>query len=103
MRDLASKRVGVGGRGVVAILAALTLLVGVGAAEASFVTFESGQVRPLALTPDGLRLLAVNTPDNRLEIFDVDGTGGLTHGGAVPLASSRSRSRSAPTEARHGS
>jgi YVTN family beta-propeller protein len=50
----------------------------------SFVNFESGQVRPLALSPDGARLYAVNTPDNRLEIFDV-GAGGLTHVGAVQV------------------
>ncbi|HSK04525.1 MAG TPA: hypothetical protein VK932_24890, partial [Kofleriaceae bacterium] len=31
----------------------------------SFTTFESGQVRPLALSPDGKLLFAVNTPDNR--------------------------------------
>jgi YVTN family beta-propeller protein len=37
----------------------------------SFNAFESGQVRPLALSSDGKRLYAVNTPDNRLEIFDV--------------------------------
>jgi len=37
----------------------------------SFVTFESGQVRPLAMSHDGQRLYAVNTPDNRLEIFDL--------------------------------
>lgn len=43
-------------------------------------TFESGQVRPLALSPDGARLFAVNTPDHRLEIFDV------TPGGLVPVA-----------------
>jgi sugar lactone lactonase YvrE/mono/diheme cytochrome c family protein len=36
-----------------------------------FVTFESGQVRPLALSPNGQRLYAVNTPDNRLEVFDL--------------------------------
>ncbi|NUP10872.1 MAG: beta-propeller fold lactonase family protein [Polyangiaceae bacterium] len=36
-----------------------------------YVLFESGQVRPLALSPDGKRLYAVNTPDNRLEIFKV--------------------------------
>ncbi len=52
--------------------------------SASFVTFESGQVRPLALSPDGSRLFAVNTPDNRLEIFDV-GAGGVTHAGSVPV------------------
>ncbi len=39
-----------------------------------FVTFESGQVRPLALSSDGNRLYAVNTPDNRVEVFDVSGT-----------------------------
>jgi DNA-binding beta-propeller fold protein YncE len=46
-------------------------------AQSSFVTFESGQVRPLALSPDGTRLYAVNTPDNNLEIFSV-GASGLT-------------------------
>jgi DNA-binding beta-propeller fold protein YncE len=49
-----------------------------------FVTFESGQVRPLALSPDGTRLFAVNTPDNRLEIFDVDALG-ITHVDTVPV------------------
>ena len=45
-------------------------------AQSTFVTFESGQVRPLALSPSGTKLFAVNTPDNRIEIFDV-GSGGL--------------------------
>ncbi len=36
-----------------------------------FTLFESGQVRPLALSPDGSRLFSVNTPDGRLEVFDV--------------------------------
>ena len=40
-------------------------------AVGDFVTFESGQVRPLALSADGTRLYAVNTPDNRVEVFDV--------------------------------
>jgi DNA-binding beta-propeller fold protein YncE/mono/diheme cytochrome c family protein len=39
-----------------------------------FVAFESGQVRPLALSSNGQRLYAVNTPDNRVEIFDTTGT-----------------------------
>jgi DNA-binding beta-propeller fold protein YncE len=52
--------------------------------QASFTTFESGQVRPLALTPDGTRLLAVNTPDNQLEVFDVS-PAGLTHVISVPV------------------
>lgn len=46
----------------------------------SFVAYESGQVRPLAISADGLRLFAVNTPDNKLEIFSIAG-------GLVPIAS----------------
>ena len=42
-------------------------------AEPTFTAFESGQVRPLALSRDGRTLYATNTPDNRLEIFDVSG------------------------------
>jgi YVTN family beta-propeller protein len=53
-------------------------------AGAGFVTFESGQVRPLALSSDGSRLYAVNTPDGRLEVFAVD-AGGLTHLQSVPV------------------
>jgi sugar lactone lactonase YvrE len=51
---------------------------------AAFTTFESGQVRPLELSPDGTRLFAVDTPDNRLEVFSVSGTG-LTHVASVPV------------------
>ena len=47
----------------------------------AFVAFESGQVRPLALSADGQRLYAVNTPDNRLEIFSTGG--GLQSIGSV--------------------
>ncbi|MFM8559965.1 MAG: YncE family protein, partial [bacterium] len=38
-----------------------------------FLHFESGQVHPLAITPDGTRLLAVNTPDGRLSVFSLTG------------------------------
>jgi DNA-binding beta-propeller fold protein YncE len=38
-----------------------------------FVTFESGHVRPLAISSNGQRLYAVNTPDNRVEVFDTTG------------------------------
>ena len=47
--------------------------------------FESDPVRTLALSADGRRLFVVNTPDARLESFDVDGAGGLTPRGAVPV------------------
>jgi YVTN family beta-propeller protein len=47
-----------------------------------FVNWETPHVSPLAMTPGGGRLLAVNTPDNRLEVFD------LTAGGPPVLRSS---------------
>ena len=53
-------------------------------ASDSYVLFESGQVRPLALSPSGSLLLAVNTPDNRLEIFSV-AHGNLIKVDSVPV------------------
>jgi YVTN family beta-propeller protein len=38
-----------------------------------FVHFESGHVHPLAMTPDAACLLAVNTADDQLAVFDVTG------------------------------
>ena len=49
-----------------------------------FTLFETGQVRPLAMSPDGSHLFAVNTPDNTLEIFSV-GVGSLTRVSSVPV------------------
>jgi DNA-binding beta-propeller fold protein YncE len=54
------------------------------AAASAFTLFESGQVRPLALAPDGHWLFAVNTPDNRLEVFHITGHG-LAHRTSVPV------------------
>ena len=55
-----------------------------GRAEASqpYTLFESGQVRPLSLSPNGKLLFAVKTPDNRLEVFRVKKSG-LVHKGAL--------------------
>lgn len=39
----------------------------------SYPLFEAGPVRPLALSPDGTRLFAVNIPAHRLEIFRREG------------------------------
>ena len=66
-------------------LAAVTLLAARvhPAAADSFAAFETGQARPLAMSPDGSRLFALNTPDNRLEIFSIGGGGELTHEGSV--------------------
>src|SRR4051812_8127978 len=49
-----------------------------------FTVFESGQVRPLALSPSGKFLFAANTPDNRLEVFRVDNHG-LRHQASIPV------------------
>ncbi|HEY6251417.1 MAG TPA: hypothetical protein VI685_15775, partial [Candidatus Angelobacter sp.] len=50
----------------------------------SFVEFESGQVRPMAMSPDGTRLFAVNTPNGTLEIFNIT-PAGLTFQSRVPV------------------
>ena len=50
----------------------------------AFTAFESGQVRPLAITPDKKFLLAVNTPDAKLEIFKIKNDG-LDHRASVPV------------------
>ena len=70
-----------------ASMVATLLAVGVAstAGAAPFVEFESGQVRPLALSPDHTRLFAVNTPDDRLEIFAVGVSGGIVHTDSVPV------------------
>ena len=73
-------------RAVLSVLTVLALLAPTNFANAqpTFVNFESGHVRPLALSPDGTTLFAVNTPDNHLEIFDVDASG-ITHRESVPV------------------
>ena len=53
-------------------------------ATAGFTAFESGQVRPIAQSPDGTKLFVVNTPDNQLEIFDVN-NGSPTHAESVTV------------------
>ena len=72
-------------RAVVFLMGACAVTLAATPVHANYVEFESGQVRPLALSPDKTHLFAVNTPDARLEIFDVDGSGNLTHSGSVPV------------------
>ncbi len=50
----------------------------------SFMAFESGHVRPLALSVGGDTLYAVNTPNNALEVFSV-GKGLLTHQDSIAV------------------
>ena len=47
----------------------------------NYTLFESLQTRPLAIAPNGQFLYALNTPDNRLEVFKI------TPGGLVNVAS----------------
>lgn len=37
----------------------------------TFIEFDSGQVRPIATSPDGNTLFAVNTPNGTLDVFDL--------------------------------
>jgi DNA-binding beta-propeller fold protein YncE len=52
--------------------------------QGTFTAFESGQVRPLALSSDRNVLFAVNTPDNRLEVFAVQ-KNQLIHKCSIPV------------------
>jgi DNA-binding beta-propeller fold protein YncE len=49
-----------------------------------FVNFETIPLRPVAMSPDGTRLFVTNTPDGRLEIFQVTAAG-LTAQGSVSV------------------
>lgn len=50
---------------------ALALLLAVSSRAQTFTHFEGRQTHSIALTPDGTRLLALNTPDARLSVFAV--------------------------------
>jgi DNA-binding beta-propeller fold protein YncE len=56
-----------------ALLVVGSLLIAATAAADDYSLFEDGQVRPLALDKNGEYLYAVNTPDDRLEIFKLGG------------------------------
>jgi len=50
-----------------------------------YVNFETIPTRALAMSPDGARLFVANTPDGRLEIFDISESGSLTAAGSVAV------------------
>ncbi|MFQ5410884.1 MAG: YncE family protein [Phycisphaerae bacterium] len=52
-------------------------------ANGPFVNFESPQVKPLAITPDGTTLYATNTPNNSLIVFST--TGGMSINQEIPV------------------
>src|SRR5258706_13749406 len=45
------------------------------AQSTNYVNFEGKQTAPIRLSPDGMRLFAVNTPDCRLSVLDVSNPG----------------------------
>ncbi len=53
-------------------------------AQISYMHFESGHVRPLAMSPDESRLIAVNTSDNHIEIFALR-SDGFVHEYSLPV------------------
>ena len=63
----------------------LSLLAPLASAQNPFLSFDTLQGRPIAISPDETRLFAVDTPDNHLEIFDIDLNGDLVPAGSVPV------------------
>lgn len=61
------------------------VLVAASSSFAAYTNFESSHVHPVALTPSGARLLAVNTPDGLLEVFAVGPQGDLVPEAAIPV------------------
>ncbi len=56
---------------VIAVVALNRFRVSASSSGPPFVEFESGHVRPIAMSPDGATLFAVNTPNGTLEVFDL--------------------------------
>ena len=69
---------------LVVFVASMLLAAAASAAGPSVVTFESGPVRPIAMSPDGSRLFVANTPNNTLDIFNVSAAG-LSMAARVPV------------------
>jgi len=72
-------------RSLFVCLAASLVLAGASQAAPSFIEFESGLVRPLAMSQDGKNLYVVNTPNNRLEVFGVGSAGNLARRASVAV------------------
>ncbi|MFK7898050.1 MAG: YncE family protein [Myxococcota bacterium] len=55
------------------------------AAQTDFIAFESGPVRPIALSPDGTRLFIANASEAHLEVWDLTPTSGPEPLGSIPV------------------
>jgi DNA-binding beta-propeller fold protein YncE len=54
-------------------------------AQDDYTLFESGQVRPMAMSPDGFWLYVCNTPDAHLEVYALGGSSGALAVFSVPV------------------
>lgn len=72
------------GKRLILFCATLGASAGALAQAPNFVAFESGHVRPMAMSPDRTRLFVTNTPDNTLEVFDIT-LSGLALRARVPV------------------
>lgn len=52
--------------------------------QTNYKNFEAPQVHPIAVTPDGTRLVALDTPEQRLEVFQINGSS-LTLAAEIPV------------------
>ncbi len=68
-----------------AVIVGALLFAGATQAQQRFVNFESSQVHPLEISADGATLVAVNTADQRLEIFEIGGDGLPAWRASVPV------------------
>jgi len=66
------------------VLSVFLLAASAAVAQPDFIAFESGAVRPLAISADGGELYAVNTPDNTLEVLSLGG-GGVVQTASIPV------------------
>ena len=69
----------------VVVCSTLSLGATLASAQSTYLTFDTLQGRPIAISPDGTKLFAIDTPDNHLEIFDIDSNGDLVPAGSVPV------------------
>jgi len=77
-------RSGCTGRALASLVVFFASLLQGAAASAATPAFESGPVRPIAMTPDGTRLFVANTPNNTLDVFNVSDAG-LSLAARVPV------------------
>ncbi len=68
-----------------AVCLTLSLAASIASAQSTFLTFDTLQGRPVAISPDGSQLFAINTPDNHLEIFAIEPSGDLVPAGSVQV------------------